>query len=95
MPHTILFFGNLYLRRFDFFLSDICGQAKKGKNLLNSSLNTKKNYVHKKFYKSNPTILLPKAATSKMLRDLKRDFRFSKIVELPHAKKYKSKKSEN
>ena len=32
-------------KRRENFLSDICGQAKKGKILLNSSLNTKKNYI--------------------------------------------------
>ena len=42
----------------------------------------------RKFYKYDPTILMPKAATSRMLDDMEKDFKFSKILELEHGKEY-------
>tara|TARA_B100000674_G_scaffold494937_1_gene520819 strand:- start:1799 stop:3247 length:1449 start_codon:yes stop_codon:yes gene_type:complete len=40
----------------------------------------------RKFYDSDPIIILPKAATERMKSDMKRDFRFSRIVEVMHGK---------
>lgn len=43
----------------------------------------------RKFASSNPTILLPKSPTSRMVDDMRKDFPFTTIKELTHAKKYK------
>ncbi|MEB3350060.1 MAG: MBL fold metallo-hydrolase [Cyanobacteriota bacterium] len=43
----------------------------------------------RKFYKDDPVILLPKCPTQRMLKDILSDFRFSRVQELAHGKKYK------
>lgn len=40
------------------------------------------------FYKEDPIILLPKCPTTRMISDMRRDFKFSKIEEIPHSQKY-------
>ena len=40
------------------------------------------------FEKRNPVILLPKAATSRMKSDMDQDFKFSKIIEVKHARPF-------
>ena len=40
------------------------------------------------FYKSDPVILLPKSPTSRMINDIKSDFRFSSVRELDHGREY-------
>ena len=42
----------------------------------------------RKFEKFKPTILLPYSCTKRMIVDIKRDFKFNKVEELRHAKKY-------
>ena len=39
-------------------------------------------------YKSDPVILLPKSPTSRMINDIKSDFRFSCVRELDHGREY-------
>ena len=41
------------------------------------------------FERRDPVILLPKAATSRMKSDMDRDFSFSKVVEVNHARPYR------
>lgn len=40
------------------------------------------------FHKDDPVILLPKCPTTRMADDMRRDFRFSRIRELVHARQY-------
>jgi UDP-MurNAc hydroxylase len=42
----------------------------------------------RRFLADDPVILLPKSPTIRMVKDMRRDFRFSRIRELSHGKKY-------
>ena len=42
----------------------------------------------RKFYGSDPVIILPKAVTKRMKDDMVRDFKFSRVVEVVHGKDY-------
>jgi len=43
----------------------------------------------RKFYSSDPVIILPKAATNRMKNDMESDFRFSRIIEVVHGKNHR------